>query len=77
MEDDYDSELRYDRDAVGALQGLAPERVAHIGSVSKRLAPGVRLGWVLAPSWLSGAVTYQKAVTRAGCACATGIGERG
>ena len=41
VEDDYDSELRYDRVAVGALQGLAPERVCHIGSVSKRLAPGV------------------------------------
>jgi GntR family transcriptional regulator/MocR family aminotransferase len=66
VEDDYDSELRYDRDAVGALQGLAPERVAHIGSVSKRLAPGVRLGWMLAPSWLSGAVTYEKAVADRG-----------
>jgi GntR family transcriptional regulator / MocR family aminotransferase len=66
VEDDYDSELRYDRDAVGALQGLAPERVAHIGSLSKRLAPGLRLGWVLAPSWLSGAVTYEKAVADRG-----------
>jgi GntR family transcriptional regulator/MocR family aminotransferase len=66
VEDDYDSELRYDRDAVGALQGLAPERVAHIGSVSKRLAPGLRLGWVLAPSWLSGALTYEKAVADGG-----------
>jgi GntR family transcriptional regulator/MocR family aminotransferase len=62
VEDDYDSELRYDRGAVGALQGLAPERVAHLGSVSKRLAPGLALGWVLAPSWLSGALTYEKAV---------------
>ena len=40
VEDDYDSELRYDRVAVGALQGLAPERVLQIGSASKRLAPG-------------------------------------
>jgi len=66
IEDDYDSELRYDRDAVGALQGLAPERIAHIGSVSKRLAPGLRLGWVLAPSWLSGALTYEKALADGG-----------
>jgi len=66
VEDDYDSELRYDRGAVGALQGLAPERVAHIGSVSKRLAPGLALGWVLAPSWLSGALTYEKAVAGGG-----------
>jgi GntR family transcriptional regulator/MocR family aminotransferase len=62
VEDDYDSELRYDRDAVGALQGLAPERVCSIGSVSKRLAPGIRLGWVLSPSWLTGALTYEQGV---------------
>jgi GntR family transcriptional regulator/MocR family aminotransferase len=66
VEDDYDSELRYDRDAVGALQGLAPERIAHIGSASKRLGPGVRLGWVLSPSWLTGALTYEKALADGG-----------
>lgn len=60
VEDDYDSELRYDRGAVGALQGLAPERVIHVGSASKRLAPGVRIGWMLSPSWLSGALTYEQ-----------------
>jgi GntR family transcriptional regulator/MocR family aminotransferase len=53
VEDDYDSEYRYDRVAVGALQGLAPEHVAYVGSASKRLAPGMRLGWMLAPSWLT------------------------
>jgi GntR family transcriptional regulator / MocR family aminotransferase len=62
VEDDYDSELRYDRDPVGALQGLAPERVCSIGSASKRLVPGLRLGWILSPSWLSGALTYEKGV---------------
>lgn len=66
VEDDYDSELRYDRVAVGALQGLAPERVCHIGSVSKRLAPALRLGWMLSPSWLTGALTYDLAVCGAG-----------
>ncbi len=43
VEDDYDSELRYDRGPVGALQGLAPERVCLIGSVGKRLAPALRM----------------------------------
>ncbi len=62
IEDDYDSELRYDRDAVGALQGLSPERVCHIGSLSKRLAPALRLGWILSPSWLTGALTYEQGI---------------
>jgi GntR family transcriptional regulator/MocR family aminotransferase len=66
VEDDYDSELRYDRGAVGALQGLAPERVCQIGSLSKRLAPGLRLGWMLSPSWLTGALTYEKGIADGG-----------
>ena len=66
VEDDYDSELRYDRVPVGALQGLAPERVCHIGSASKRLVPGIRLGWLLSPSWLTGALTYEKALADGG-----------
>jgi GntR family transcriptional regulator / MocR family aminotransferase len=65
VEDDYDSELRYDREPVGALQGLAPERVCQIGSLSKRLAPGLRLGWMLSPSWLTGGLTYAQGVTGA------------
>jgi GntR family transcriptional regulator/MocR family aminotransferase len=52
VEDDYDAEFRYDRDPVGALQGLAPERVALLGTVSKSLAPALRLGWILCPASL-------------------------
>jgi GntR family transcriptional regulator/MocR family aminotransferase len=66
IEDDYDSEYRYDRVAVGALQGLAPEQVAHIGSASKRLAPGMRLGWMLAPSWLTWELSVGKTIEDAG-----------
>ncbi len=66
IEDDYDAEYRYDRIAVGALQGLAPEHVAYIGSASKRLAPGMRLGWLLMPSWLAWELTTAKAIADGG-----------
>ncbi len=66
IEDDYDSEYRYDRFAVGALQGLAPEHVAYVGSASKRLAPGMRLGWMLAPSWLAWELSACKTVEDGG-----------
>ncbi len=66
VEDDYDSEFRYDRVAVGALQGLAPEQVAHVGSASKRLAPGLRLGWLLAPSWLTWELSAAKTIEDGG-----------
>jgi GntR family transcriptional regulator/MocR family aminotransferase len=66
VEDDYDAEYRYDRAGVGALQGLAPERVLYIGSASKRLVPGMRLGWMLMPSWLSWSLIQAKAVEDSG-----------
>jgi GntR family transcriptional regulator/MocR family aminotransferase len=50
VEDDYDSEFRYDRQPVGALQGLAPDHVAYVGTASKTLAPGLRLAWMVVPS---------------------------
>ena len=49
IEDDYDAEYRYDREPIGSLQGLAPDRVIYAGSASKTLAPGLRLGWLIAP----------------------------
>jgi GntR family transcriptional regulator / MocR family aminotransferase len=52
VEDDYDSEFRYDGRPVRALQGLAPDHVVQLGTVSKTLAPAIRLGWVIAPHTL-------------------------
>jgi GntR family transcriptional regulator / MocR family aminotransferase len=50
IEDDYDAEHRYDRPPVPALRASLPEHVCYTGSVSKLLAPALRLGWVLAPA---------------------------
>nr|WP_246102379.1 PLP-dependent aminotransferase family protein [Streptomyces piniterrae] len=60
IEDDYDGDFRYDRAPVGALQGLDPDRVAYTGSVSKSLAPGLRLGWLVVPEWLVDEVVARK-----------------
>jgi len=60
LEDDYDGEYRYDREPIGALQGLAPERVICIGSASKTLAPALRIGWVLSPACLIRELTQAK-----------------
>ncbi len=60
IEDDYDGELRYDRQAVGALQALAPERVVYAGTASKSLAPGLRLGWLVLPAHLVDQVAEAK-----------------
>jgi GntR family transcriptional regulator/MocR family aminotransferase len=62
IEDDYDGEFRYDRQPVGALQALAPEHVVYVGTASKTLAPGLRLGWLVLPARLVDAVTDAKAM---------------
>ncbi|MFD5815379.1 PLP-dependent aminotransferase family protein [Streptomyces sp. NPDC127038] len=49
LDDDYDGEFRYDRQPVGALQGLDPGHVVHLGTASKSLAPALRLGWLVLP----------------------------
>jgi GntR family transcriptional regulator/MocR family aminotransferase len=60
IEDDYDGEFRYDRSPVGALQGVDPEHVIYMGTASKSLAPGLRLGWLVLPDRLVDAVVRQK-----------------
>ena len=60
IEDDYDAEHRYDRAPVAALQGSAPDQVAYAGSVSKSLAPGMRLGWLIAPRRMQPALLTAK-----------------
>jgi GntR family transcriptional regulator/MocR family aminotransferase len=60
IEDDYDGEFRYDRSPVGALHGIDPERVIYMGTTSKSLAPGLRLGWLVLPDRLVDAVGRQR-----------------
>ncbi|MFF9645274.1 MocR-like pyridoxine biosynthesis transcription factor PdxR [Kitasatospora aureofaciens] len=60
IEDDYDAEFRYDREPVGSLQGLAPDQVISLGTVSKSLAPALRIGWMICPPDLAEPLTEQK-----------------
>jgi GntR family transcriptional regulator/MocR family aminotransferase len=60
IEDDYDAEYRYDRAPLGAMQGLAADRVVYIGTVSKTLGPALRLGWLVLPPLLVEKVVAEK-----------------
>jgi GntR family transcriptional regulator/MocR family aminotransferase len=68
IEDDYDAEYRYDRAAVGSLQGLAADRVVYSGTASKVLAPALRLGWFVIPGGLIDAVRTEKLLADQGTA---------
>jgi GntR family transcriptional regulator/MocR family aminotransferase len=63
IEDDYDAEFRYDRRPIGAVQGLAPERVIYCGATSKSLASGLRIGWVVVPPDLVEPIIAQRRAT--------------
>jgi GntR family transcriptional regulator/MocR family aminotransferase len=68
IEDDYDAEYRYDRAAIGALQGLDPNHVIYAGSASKTLAPALRIGWLVVPPALLRAVSHEKLLADRGTA---------
>ena len=58
--------LVYVRIAVRALQGLEPDRVIYLGTTSKTLAPGLRLGWIAAPTALVAELRTTKNLLDAG-----------
>ena len=74
LEDDYDAEYRYDRQPVGALQGLDPQRVVYMSSISKTLAPALRIGWLVAPPALAAAIEHEKATDDRGTPVLTQLG---
>src|SRR5215213_7809780 len=63
VEDDYDGEFRYDRQPVGALQAMDPDRTVYVGTASKSLAPGLRLAWMALPPGLVDSVVSAKVRT--------------
>jgi GntR family transcriptional regulator/MocR family aminotransferase len=74
LEDDYDAEYRYDRQPVGALQGLDPQRVAYMSSISKTVAPALRVGWLVAPPALAEAIEREKLADDRGTPVLTQLG---
>ncbi|GLZ11886.1 GntR family transcriptional regulator [Actinomadura sp. NBRC 104425] len=66
VEDDYDAEHRYDHPPVAAVRAMLPERVFYAGTVSKLLAPALRIGWLLAPPRYRDAIVDAKRFTDLG-----------
>lgn len=63
IEDDYDSEFRYDVAPIPALASLAPERVGYLGTAAKSVGPSMRIGWLAAPPEVTDAVNARRTAT--------------
>jgi len=68
LEDDYDSDLRYDGSPLPALAAFAPDCTVYLGSFSKSLGAGLRLGYMIVPAPLVAAVQAAKALLNSGTA---------
>jgi GntR family transcriptional regulator/MocR family aminotransferase len=66
IEDDYDSEFRYDVAPVPALASIDRERVAYLGTAAKSVAPTLRLGWLVAPPALQRKLNELRLLTHDG-----------
>ncbi|WP_156253072.1 PLP-dependent aminotransferase family protein [Pseudactinotalea terrae] len=63
IEDDYDSEFRYDVAPIPALASLAPEQVGYLGTAAKSVGPSMRVGWLVAPAELTDRVNARRLAT--------------
>lgn len=61
VEDDYDSEFRYDVAPLPALAPLDPERVVYLGTASKSLSPALRVGWLVTTPDRAAAISERRA----------------
>jgi GntR family transcriptional regulator/MocR family aminotransferase len=67
IEDDYDSDFRYERSPLSAVKSFdTAERVIYIGTFSKSIGAGLRLGYVIVPPQLVQAATAAKALINNG-----------
>jgi GntR family transcriptional regulator/MocR family aminotransferase len=62
VEDDYDSDFRHNSSPLVALQALGPECVVYLGTFSKSIGPGLRLGYAVFPAHLAAAAGALKSV---------------
>ncbi|GAB2881722.1 MocR-like pyridoxine biosynthesis transcription factor PdxR [Nocardioides pacificus] len=66
VEDDYDSEFRYDVAPVPALAALDRDRVCYLGTASKSVSPSLRLGWMVPPPRLLDVINEHRASAHEG-----------
>jgi len=67
IEDDYDGDFAYDSALLPPLAALDPARVVYVGTFSKVLGPGLRLGFMVCPPGLADAIARRKALLNHGC----------
>lgn len=62
IEDDYDSEFRFDVPPLPALAAIDRDRVVYLGTLSKVLSPSLRVGYLLAPPYLQHQLVRQQEI---------------